>query len=101
VVQIIPVSEWPVNAVHDWKSRLRTNGWRQRWQDEKTFFIFDEAQLTYEDFGLWNDFFKSLRDYEQSIRNRLCELWQSNLSTYHTRYTILCLRLAESHVTPY
>ena len=29
----------------------------------KTVFIFDEAQITYGDSDLWNNFFKSIHDY--------------------------------------
>jgi hypothetical protein len=44
-----------------WGSYFRRKGWK-KW--DKTVFIFDEAQLTYWDFNLWNSFFKSIHDFE-------------------------------------
>ena len=34
-------------------------------QGKKTIFVFDEAQLSYEDFSLWGEFFKELPNYEE------------------------------------
>ena len=40
---------------------LKNEGWVQ---DEKTVFIFDEAQRSYRDEKLWHIFFKSIHDFK-------------------------------------
>jgi hypothetical protein len=63
-VHIIGVFGWPLEKVSNiggWQAYLQhEKGWVQ---SRKTIFIFDEAQLSYEDFNLWNEFFKSVADY--------------------------------------
>jgi hypothetical protein len=66
-VHIISLPEWPLEKVEKiggWEAYLRGKGWRQR---EKTYFIFDEAQPSYEDASLWNVFFKNLSIYNDQF----------------------------------
>ncbi|KAN0124749.1 hypothetical protein V8E52_001301 [Russula decolorans] len=59
-VHVIPVYGWPLGEVN-WQAHLLKHGWRQ---DKKTIFIFDEAQLSFEDFILWGEFFKELHNFD-------------------------------------
>ena len=64
-VHIVWVYGWPLKEVKEsgnYRSYLEQQGWLER---EKTVFIFDEAQLSYEDAQLWGEFFKSMHDHEE------------------------------------
>ena len=64
-VRIIWIYGWPLKDVKEsgnYRSYLEQQGWVER---EKTVFIFDEAQLSYEDAQLWGEFFKSMHDHEE------------------------------------
>jgi hypothetical protein len=62
---IITVYGWPFKEVREnggWQRYLQhEKGWVQ---GEKTVFIFDEAQLSYEDIDLWGEFFKNIESYD-------------------------------------
>jgi hypothetical protein len=64
-VHIIPVVGWPLKEVREnggWLSYLQyEKGWVQ---GEKTVFIFDDAQLSYEDIDLWGEFFVNIEAYD-------------------------------------
>jgi hypothetical protein len=63
-VDIIPVHRWPpesVRGIGGWQAYLLARGWQQ---NKKRNFIFDEAQMSYEDVDLWGDFFKNIGIYE-------------------------------------
>jgi hypothetical protein len=64
-VHIIPVVGWPLKEVREnggWQSYLQhEKGWVQ---GKKTVFIFDDAQLSYEDIDLWGEFFKNIEAYD-------------------------------------
>jgi hypothetical protein len=64
-VHVIMIDAWlpdMVMAIGGWEYFLETT---KRWvKSEETVFIFDEAQLSYEDTGLWNSFFKSMHIYD-------------------------------------
>ena len=47
-----------------WRTHLLENGWKQ---DEKSFVILDEAQMSYGDVGLWGEFFKELRCFKDQF----------------------------------
>jgi hypothetical protein len=50
-----------VEAKGRWERYFETEkGWVQH---AKTVFVFDEAQASYEDGDLWNNFFKSIQNY--------------------------------------
>jgi hypothetical protein len=61
---VIWIDYWKYGDVAEcggWFSYLRTiKGWVP---DQETVFIFDEAQLSYEDPELWHDLFKNICDY--------------------------------------
>ncbi|KAI0002424.1 hypothetical protein BJV74DRAFT_958410 [Russula compacta] len=60
---IIGVFSWPqeeVTAIGGWRTYLHNKGYVE---GRKTIFIFDEAQSSYKDSGLWLEFFKSIGDY--------------------------------------
>lgn len=61
---VIWVGTWPLEEVKSlggYHSYLRTmKGWEE---GKVTVFIFDEAQLSYEDSDLWIHFFRPMRDY--------------------------------------
>ena len=60
---VISISGWPtkeVVAMGDWKRQLKRRGWVEK---NETVFILDEAQTSYGDSDLWNNFFKSIHDY--------------------------------------
>ena len=62
-MNVIRVPLWPLQDVKEaggWRGYLRSHHWVE---GEKTYFIFDEAQSSYSDVVLWNDFFKSLTPY--------------------------------------
>lgn len=63
-VHIVWVDGWPlkVKKSGSYRSYLRQQGWVE---GRKTVFIFDEAQLSYEDSHLWGGFFKSMHDYDE------------------------------------
>ena len=64
-MHVIWVSGWKdadVKESKGWGPFLKTqNNWSE---DENTVFVFDEAQLSYTDGALWNDFFKCMHDYD-------------------------------------
>lgn len=64
MTNVITISTWSYNAADmrsdHWKRYLKDQGWVER---NKMVFIFDEAQVTYNDGNLWNDFFKSINQY--------------------------------------
>jgi DNA helicase HerA-like ATPase len=44
----------------------------KHWDDDiASVFIFDEAQLTYGDTGLWNTLFKSISDHPSTLQHRI------------------------------
>ena len=64
LVHVIWISGWKfgdVEASGGWYPYLKK---RKFWEEGKdTVFIFDEAQVSYTDGALWNDLFKSIRQY--------------------------------------
>jgi hypothetical protein len=62
-VDVIWVQAWPINKVKyiGHRAYLRHLGWKE---GQKTVFIFDDAEKSYQDWGLWNAFFKSIHDYD-------------------------------------
>ena len=64
-MNVIWVSEWPVNEVEEFDGYCayleNVKGWEK---GANTVFIFDEAEQTYWDQQLWRDFFRMLRDYD-------------------------------------
>jgi hypothetical protein len=63
-VDVIWADEWPIQEVKDiggYRPYLKRLGWKE---GQKTVFIFDEAQTSYEDSVLWNGFFKSIHAYD-------------------------------------
>ena len=67
-VHVIPIYRWPLKEVREnggWEDYLRHT---KRWElGRKTVFIFDEAQLSYEDSYLWFQFFKNIRIYNGAL----------------------------------
>jgi predicted AAA+ superfamily ATPase len=63
-IDLIWISGWTftdVEATGGWERYLK---YKRHWvEDKKTVFIFDEAQTSYADGALWNDFFKCIHDY--------------------------------------
>ena len=63
---MIWVQGWPCKPVDQggipWDKYLELLGWVKL---EQTVFIFDEAQLSYRDGALWNNFFKSMTRFKQ------------------------------------
>lgn len=63
-VHTIYIPIWPlqdVEAIGGWQFYLRQKyGWVP---GKKTVFIFDEAQTTYEDYSLWDEFIKNIQAY--------------------------------------
>jgi len=62
-VHVIWISGWKHDDVKEcggWYYYLKQKGWIP---GKDTVFIFDEAQVTYNDGGLWNDLFKGIQDY--------------------------------------
>ena len=57
MTNVIIISTWSYNAADmrsdHWKRYLMDQGWVE---GNETVFIFDEAQVTYDDGNLWNDF---------------------------------------------
>jgi len=63
---IIVVFGWPLEEVKKmggYRPYLKQKGWVE---GRKTVFIFDEAQVSYEDAELWGVFFKSIHEYAES-----------------------------------
>jgi hypothetical protein len=64
-VHIISIFGWPLEEVKEtggWQAYLQhEKGWVQ---GQKTVLVFDEAQLSYEDFTLWMGLFKDIRSYD-------------------------------------
>ena len=60
VTVVISIPTW-----HTKEELALTNEWKIPLRDEKkpTVFIFDEAQVSYDDTVLWNNFFKSIHEY--------------------------------------
>ena len=77
-VHVIYIGGWNPSAIQaagGWQAYLeQVEGWVQ---GDKTVFIFDDVQATYEDSDLWREFFKEIIS-PRSICHYLCELWQSN-----------------------
>ncbi len=66
-MHIISLPGWPLEKVEEtggWEAYLCGRGWQQ---GEKTYFTFDEAQVSYEDASLWNEFFKNLSIYNNQF----------------------------------
>ena len=60
VDKVLQIYLWPPIADRgNYDAVLKQKGWVEH---QKTVFIFDEGQLTYDDEGLWNDFFKSIHE---------------------------------------
>ena len=63
-MRVIWIGIWKLGDVEKyggWDSYLKV---RKGWMPEKnTVFIFDEAQLSYQDVELWNRLFNNIRDY--------------------------------------
>ncbi len=60
---VISIATWSTKeevTSGEWKTQLRRRGWVEQ---NETVFIFDEAQLSYGDTDLWNNFFKSIHEY--------------------------------------
>lgn len=65
--QVFWIDSWPKDG--DWQNRLETEyGWKI---DDGSVLIIDEAQLTYEDTGLWNTLFKPFSAYPEQYDNRI------------------------------
>ena len=65
-VDVIWVSGWPVEEVKKFGGAYGYLSRRKRWaSDKKTLFIFDDAQMSYKDIQLWNDFFKTMHGYDK------------------------------------
>jgi hypothetical protein len=63
-VDVIWVRGWPVEEVKNSGGAYSYLHKRKRWVPEKkTVFIFDDAQMSYRDRELWNDFFKTMHGY--------------------------------------
>ena len=64
-MHIISVFGWPLEDVKEiggWQAYVQhEKGWVQ---GQKTIFIFDEAQMSYEDPSLWSEFFKNIEAYD-------------------------------------
>jgi len=59
---LICIDGWSdvITISNNWKEHLENN---KHWNDDiVSVFIFDEAQLTYRDMGLWNTLFKPISD---------------------------------------
>jgi len=60
-VNVIWVSEWPVNEVEEsggyYAYLVNVKGWKK---EVNTVFIFDDAEQTYWDGPLWRNFFREL-----------------------------------------
>ena len=67
-VHVMPIYGWPLKEVREnggWENYLR---YKRGWElGKKTVFIFDEAQLSYEDSNLWFEFFKNIRTYNGAL----------------------------------
>ena len=60
---VISIPTWPTEEIvrsGEWETQLRLRGWVEQ---NETVFIFDEAQVSYGDAELWNNFFKSIHEY--------------------------------------
>jgi hypothetical protein len=59
----VNVIGWPLEEVAKmggWRRYLEKKGWIER---ERTVFIFDDAQLSYDDWDFWIGFLKSMHDF--------------------------------------
>ena len=64
---IIRLNSWDTTIVWNmggWEAFLNAKGWKQ---GKKTFFIFDEAQMSYGDIDLWVGFFKELPSFKDQF----------------------------------
>jgi hypothetical protein len=60
VKKVLRIYSWaPTAGRGGYDAVLKSHGWSEK---EKTVFIFDEGQMTYDDEGLWNDFLKSIHE---------------------------------------
>ena len=82
-MHVILVNGWPLEVVMEiggWQACLQLEkGWVQ---GRKPIFIFDEAQLSYEDPNFLEGVFQKhtgLRSWA-AIARIICKLWQSNFS---------------------
>ncbi len=60
---VISIPTWSSKeevATGEWIGQLKRRGWVEQ---NETVFIFDEAQVSYGDADLWNNFFKSIHEY--------------------------------------
>jgi hypothetical protein len=65
-VDVIWVSGWPVEEVKKFGGAYGYLSRRKRWVlEKKTVFIFNDAQMSYNDRQLWNDFFKTMHGYDK------------------------------------
>ena len=65
-VHVIWINGWPpMEQGGNYYRYLKQQGWVEC---EKTVFILDSAQSSYDDLGLWNDFFKSIHEYNGRCR---------------------------------
>ena len=65
------IDDWPDFVVESntWKEHLEIN---KHWDDHiASVLIFDEAQLTYRDTGLWNALFKPISDNPSTLHHRI------------------------------
>jgi hypothetical protein len=64
VAPVILLYGWPLDQVREIGlfAYLETKGFRKT---EKSYLIFDEAQMSYQDAELWDRFFKNLETYDQ------------------------------------
>ena len=63
-VDVIWISGWPVEEVKRFGGAYGYLYRRKGWVPEKkTVFIFDDAQMSYKNMELWNDFFKTMHGY--------------------------------------
>ena len=64
-MNVIWISNWPIQEVKTSGGAyayLQMQGWVP---SDKTVFIFDDAQASFEDVVLWNDFFKTIHGYDK------------------------------------
>lgn len=58
-----------ITIANTWREHLKND---KHWDDViASVFIFDEAQLTYRDTGLWNTLFKPISDHPLTLHHRI------------------------------
>lgn len=68
MVHIISVTGWPRERVDEaggWEAYLQLE--KRREKSKKTYFIFDEAQVSYVDDELWSNFFRILSHWDNQF----------------------------------